>query len=161
MNLLAEELVAVRAGKAKQSYASFDRVFIRRKPNDLLVVSLCAHHLLRIANYSDTSAGWSGTATVADIGSPRPNAGEGLGGEGDTSLLSQFPKLSSGSRSRSTCDSDQGYVGPLTPDPSPALGRGELNSINFEGRSPLSLYSVNINNPTACRNPEGRDVLHT
>ena len=97
-------------------------------------------------NYSDTSAGWSDTATVADIGSPRPNAGEGPGGEGDTSLLIQFPKLSSGSRSQSRCDNVQAYVGPLTPDPSPALGRGEPNSINFfEGRSPSSLYSVILN----------------
>jgi hypothetical protein len=43
--------------------------------------------LLRIANYSDASASWSDTATVAGIGSPLPNAGEGPGGEGDTSLL--------------------------------------------------------------------------
>jgi hypothetical protein len=37
---------------------------------------------------------------VASFGSPRPNVGEGLGGEGggegDTSLLSQLPKLGSG-----------------------------------------------------------------
>ena len=104
-------------------------------------MNLSCWKLLRIANYSDTSASWSDTATVADIGSPRPNAGEGPGGEGDTSLLIQFQKLSSGSTSRNTCDTIQGYVGPLTPDPSPALGRGEPNSINFfEGRRPSSLY---------------------
>jgi GxxExxY protein len=33
---------------------------------------------------------------VTSIGSPRPSAGEGLGGEGDTSLLEQLPKLGSG-----------------------------------------------------------------
>jgi len=33
---------------------------------------------------------------LAHIGSPRPNVGEGLGGEGDTSLLNQLPKLGSG-----------------------------------------------------------------
>ena len=30
------------------------------------------------------------------FGSPFPSAGEGLGGEGETSLLNQFPKRSSG-----------------------------------------------------------------
>jgi len=33
---------------------------------------------------------------VASLGSPLPNVGEGLGGEGDTSLLTQFPKPGSG-----------------------------------------------------------------
>ena len=47
--------------------------------------------LPRVANYGDTSAGWSDAATVANIGSPRPNAGEGPGGEGDASLLIQVP----------------------------------------------------------------------
>jgi hypothetical protein len=118
--------------------------------------------LLRIANYSDTFASWSDTATVTDIGSPRPNAGEGPGGEEDASLLIQFPKLSCGSRPLSTCDDVQGYVGPLTPDPSPALGRGEPNSINFfEARRPSSLYSVilikirrNSPNPHSERAPQ-------
>ena len=33
------------------------------------------NELLRIAHYSDTSASWSDTATVPDLGSPRPNTG--------------------------------------------------------------------------------------
>jgi hypothetical protein len=33
---------------------------------------------------------------LASIGSPLPNAGEGLGGEGDTARLNQFAKLGSG-----------------------------------------------------------------
>jgi len=64
---------------------------------------------------------------------------------GDTSLLIAFPKLSSESRSRRTCDTIRGTLAPSPPDPSPALGRGEPNSINSEGRSPSSLYSVILN----------------
>ena len=62
---------------------------------------------------------------LASIGLPLPDVGEGAVGEGDTTWLNQFVKLGSGWGSRNTCEALQLSVHPLTPSPSPALGRGE------------------------------------
>jgi hypothetical protein len=64
------------------------------------------------ANYSDTSTSWSGQLQVATISSPRPSAGEGLGGEGDTSLLNQLPKLVSGCESENACENSSWVLAP-------------------------------------------------
>ena len=56
------------------------------------------------ANFGDASTSQSGQQQVANIGSPRPNVGEGLGGEGDTPLLNQLPKLVSGCGSENACE---------------------------------------------------------
>ena len=54
------------------------------------------HDLLKIAGCSDTSTCWSETATNREHRLPSPQRGRGAGGEGDTCLLNQLPKLLSG-----------------------------------------------------------------
>jgi hypothetical protein len=71
-----------------------------------------------------------------DFGSPLPNAGEGVGGEG---WVRGIPMACVGTRNPAldvhwgALQFNQPCARPLTPGPSPALGRGELKSIVFPG----------------------------
>ena len=100
--------------------------------------------LMRIANYSDTSTSWYDTATVASIGSPRPNVGEGLEVRGIPLFC---PETRLWMRISDTCERLLLCARPLTPNPSPTLGRGEPTSVEFFERASMSsLYSVILNN---------------
>jgi len=104
-----------------------------------------SHHLLSLTNHSDTCALLSDGARGGRIGSPRPNAGEGPGGEGDLSLLNQLPKPGSGSASQNTRENTQ-LRWPPHPYLSPTLGRGGPNSLwVLQSRRPSSLYFVILN----------------
>ena len=73
----------------------------------------------------------SHTAKVLRIGSPRPNAGEGLGGEGDLCRLKSVPRSRAGNRFLNPRESIQAVPAPSPLTPLPRWGEGNRSLSTF------------------------------
>jgi hypothetical protein len=71
------------------------------------------------------------------IGSPLPNAGEGFGGEGDSTQMNQFPETIAGRGSQGRCGHFNCAFAPSPLAPLPRWGEGDRILLPFQRKQNL------------------------
>jgi len=122
-----------------------------------MMAAILTHYLLRTTEYSDDSL--RASKTLIEFGSPRPNAGEGLGVRGASTRLDVVASLPRPSSRAGFRELIQQRSIPLTPGPSPALGRGEpiLSTVGAEQSTHSCHYGLQCSIGTT-RDPTGNRV---